>query len=327
MTDNLAQTPLRLSEPVRAALRCPACQNKLMLTEDRLRCTGERCAIEFPIVNGVPVLINERNSLFAIDDFVQQRDTFFDLHESRLKKTVEHLIPGISRNVRGRQNYARLAELLLKQVDAPRVLVVGCGMTGEGIESLAAQSAIEIVNTDVSFAPQTALICDAHDLPFDDGAFDCVIAQAVLEYVVDPYRCAAEFYRVLGGQGLVYAETPFMQQVHGGRYDFTRFTHLGHRRLFRNFEEIDSGAIGGPGMALAWAYQYFLWSFVKSKLARKALQAFAGLTAFYLKFFDGYLIDKPGALDAAAGCYFLGRKSTRILTDRELIQGYRGAFS
>ena len=66
---------------------------------------------------------------------------------------------------------------------------------------------------------------------------------------------------MLKGRGVVYAETPFMQQVHMGPYDFTRFTHSGHRRLFRRFEEVESGAVCGPGMALAWAYQYFLLSF------------------------------------------------------------------
>jgi hypothetical protein len=35
---------------------------------------------------------------------------------------------------------------------------------------------------------------------------------------------------------------------------------------------------------------------------------FARLTSFYLKYFDYYLIDKAGALDAASGYYFLGRK-------------------
>jgi len=38
-----------------------------------------------------------------------------------------------------------------------------------------------------------------------------------------------------------------MQQVHNERYDFTRFTYLGHRRLFSAFDEIDSGASCGPG--------------------------------------------------------------------------------
>ena len=50
-----------------------------------------------------------------------------------------------------------------------------------------------------------------------------------------------EIYRVLKSDGIVYIETPFMQQVHGGKYDFTRFTYLGHRRLFARFQEIESG--------------------------------------------------------------------------------------
>ena len=85
--------------------------------------------------------------------------------------------------------------------------------------------AIELVETDVSFGPRTALICDAHNIPFAEGSFDGVVAQAVLEHVLDPYSCVAEIYRVLKPAGLVYVETPFMQQVHMGRYDFTRFTH------------------------------------------------------------------------------------------------------
>lgn len=52
---------------------------------------------------------------------------------------------------------------------------------------------------------------------------------------VNPYRCINEVYRVLNENGIVYASTPFMLQVHMGKFDFTRFTHSGHRRLFRNF--------------------------------------------------------------------------------------------
>jgi hypothetical protein len=125
----------------------------------------------------------------------------------------------------------------------------------------------------------------------------------------------------------VYAETPFMQQVHGGRYDFTRFTHLGHRRLFRMFDEIESGVACGPGMALAWAYQYFLLSFVSSRTSRAVVRIMAAFTSFYLKWCDRYLANSPGALDAASGCYFLGRKGERALTDREIVALYRGASS
>lgn len=191
---------------------------------------------------------------------------------------------------------------------------------------LAQNGSLELVDTDVSFGPRTMLICDAHDIPFQDESFDGVIAQAVLEHVVDPYRCVEEMHRVLKKDGLVYAETPFMQQVHLGRYDFTRFTHLGHRRLFRRFEEIDSGAVCGPGMALAWSYQYFLLSFAKLKILRALIRAFASLTSFYLKYFDYFLIDTAGGLDAASGYYFMGRKSDHSLSDRELLTLYKGAM-
>jgi hypothetical protein len=122
----------------------------------------------------------------------------------------------------------------------------------------------------------------------------------------------------------VYAETPFVQQVHMGQHDFTRFTHLGHRRLFRAFDEIESGAVCGPGVALAWSYQYFLMSFARSRVSRGLLIVFSNLTAFFLKYFDDFLLSKPGALDAASSLYFMGRKSETMLDDKDLVQQYRG---
>jgi ubiquinone/menaquinone biosynthesis C-methylase UbiE len=185
---------------------------------------------------------------------------------------------------------------------------------------------IEFVETDVSFGPRTMLICDGHNLPFQDASFDGIIVQAVLEHVLDPYACVNEIHRVIKMDGIVYAETPFMQQVHGRQFDFTRFTHLGHRRLFRHFEELESGAVCGPGMALAWSYKYFLISFSNNKSIRKLLDGFARITAFYLKYFDYFLTKKKGALDAASGYYFMGKKTGITLTDKELINSYAGAF-
>src|SRR5262249_2087721 len=154
--------------------------------------------------------------------------------------------------------------------------------------------------TDLLFGPRTALVCDAHDIPFQNDSFDGVIIQAVLEHVVDPHRCVAEIHRVLKPSGIVYAETPFMQQVHEGRYDFTRFTHLGHRYLFKAFAEIDSGAACGPGMALAWSYNYFLLSLSSSPQVRNLLRLFGRFTSFYLRFIDSYLAKRPGVFDAAS---------------------------
>jgi hypothetical protein len=149
--------------------------------------------------------------------------------------------------------------------------------------------------------------------------------QAVLQYLVDPSRCIEEIERVLKPGGLVYAESAFMQQVVHGRYDFTRFTHLGLRRLFRSFEAVDSGPTGGPGMALAWSCQFFLLSLATSRWMRRIMHVIGRLTLFWLKYFDARLIDTPGTYDAASVFFFLGRKSGKVLSDRELVALYRGA--
>ena len=316
---------LKISGAAQSLLRCPRCKSKLDVAGELLVCTSPECGAHFPVVDGVPVLLNEDASIFSVDDVLSQRDSTLHPRRSRIGRILRRLVPGISSKIKSKPNIEKLTNLLLSQSPAPRVLVVGGRTLGQGMAPLVRSPAVELVETDVAFGPRTMLICDAHDIPFADESFDAVIAQAVLEHVADPYRCVDEIHRVLKEQGLVYAETPFMVQVHLAPYDFTRFTHLGLRRLFRRFDELESGAAYGPGMALAWAYQYFLWSFTSSKTLRRLLMVFARLTSFYLKYFDYYLIDKAGALDAASGYYFLGRKGERVLSDRELIRLYRGA--
>ena len=240
-----------------------------------------------------------------------------------VKRALRACLPSISASVGSEANYIAFADYLRQRTERPCGLIVGGGQMGKGMGPLA-RGGIDLVETDVVLGPRVMLACDAHNLPFPAETFDGVIVQAVLEHVVDPYRCADELHRVLKRDGLVYAETPFMQQVHLGAHDFTRFTHLGHRRLFRRFEEIASGAVCGPGMALAWAYQYFLLSFVGETALRGPVAAFARLTSFFLKYCDPYLIGKAAALDAASGVYFRGRKSARVLSDQELIRLYRG---
>ncbi len=316
----------RFSHTARELLRCPVCRAELRQSRERFECVNSACGIHFPIVDDIPVLLNEQSSVFSFDDFVSRRSTFHaNMQENRLKQAVIRLIPAIGRNLKARENYRRFGELLLGQSSLPRILVIGGSILGEGMEALANNASFDLVESDVSFGPRSMLICDAHDLPFEDRSFDGVIVQAVLEHVVDPYRCVEEIHRVLNDQGLVYAETPFIQQVHGGRYDFVRFTHLGHHRLFRRFEKIDSGAVSGPGTALAWSYQYFLLSFTTSRVLRGIIRIFASLTSFYLKYFDYFLIDKKGTLDAASGYYFMGRKSERVLSDKDLVKLYEGA--
>src|SRR5947199_129818 len=114
----------------------------------------------------------------------------------------------------------------------------------------------------------------------------------------EPTVCVQEIHRVLRPGGLVYSEMPFLQDVHGGRYDFTRLTHLGHLRLYREFSEIESGACAGPATALAWALQHFCLSFVKSIGMRDAIKLTTSIVLFWLKYFDCFLVNRPAAVDS-----------------------------
>ena len=312
-----------LNDKIKEMLACPNCRGELRF-DGEFRCTDAACGLRFPVVEGVPILINEKNSLFQIADFVEQRETTYRSGAARWQKQLKNLLPSISKNYKTQKNLEDFAARLRAKSEVPRLLIVGGAVEGQGMKIDSLFAGMETVETDVALVGRTELVCDAHDIPFRAETFDGVIAQAVLEHVVDPARCAEELHRVLKNGGLIYAETPFMQQVHLGRFDFTRFTHLGHRRLFRRFAEIGSGAVCGSGMALAWSYLYFLQSFCKSKTSARAVSVFAGLTAFWLKYVDYFTIDRAGSFDAASGYYFFGEKSQETLSDRELIDGYKG---
>jgi hypothetical protein len=287
---------------------------------DELLC--KHCGARFTVVDGIAMLINAASSVVDVNEVVNAAHV-----ASRPKgilAILERVLPDPSINLVGEANFAKLLGLVESAGEPALTLVVGGAVVGRGMDRVVAHPLVELVETDIYVGPRTTLVCDAHDLPFADESFDAVIIQAVLEHVADPYRCVQEVHRVLKPRGFVYAETPFMQQVHEGRFDFTRFTPLGHRRLFRRFDEISSGIVAGPATALAWSYKYFCASFFRSRTLSMAASAVARLTGSWVKYFDYFLIRRPGAFDGASGVFFLGSKSTTALSDRELIKQYRG---
>lgn len=311
---------MKVSEEIQQRFICPRTKVALQQNGDWLSSDLDP-SIRYPILEGTPVLINDENSLFSVDDFTHDRDTTIIRKQSQFKRMIKKALPGISLNLKAAKNYDNLAAML---PDGAKILIIGEHVLVAGMESIYANKTFETVGTDVTIGPKTKVICDAHDIPFADETFDCVIIQAVLEHVLDPVRCVSEVHRVLKSTGIVYAETPFMQQVHMKQFDFTRFSHLGHRRLFRHFEEIESGPSGGPGMALAWAWTYFVESFAFNRLSSSFLTLFATLTSFHWKYFDYLLLERPRAYDAASGYFFIGKKSDTCLSDKELIGQFRG---
>lgn len=308
-------------------VRCPVCRAGVSGVPGGWTCRSAAETHVFPVVEGRPVLINEQNSIFRISDFVEHRFVMGARSSPhRAKGWILGLIPATGENRAGARMLERMRNRLLESTVSPIVLVVGGGTAGEGMSLLIEDPAIRLVETDVSLAERTQVICDGHDLPFVDDSFDGVVIQAVLEHVADPPRVVSEIWRVLKPGGLVYAETPFMQQVHNRAYDFTRYTHLGHRRLFRWFEEIESGPIGGPGVALSWSLDYFLRSLSTHRRVLAAATLLNRLATFWLKYVDRWIGHRPQVYNAGWAYYFLGRAAPTPISDRELLRLYRGAL-
>jgi hypothetical protein len=306
------------------AVCCPADHAPLDDQADALACTA--CGVRYPVIDGVPVLIRDETSVFAIADYARP-ESYEGASYGRSADRSNGLRRAWRRVARRLKDWPSSirrpgpeeAIAYVRQIrPGPRVLVIGSGGLRLG------EDGDRVLNTDVAFGPAVDAIADAHDLPFPDGSFDLVIAAAVLEHVADPQRCEAEMRRVLAPGGHVFADTPFLQPVHMGAYDFTRFTPIGHRRLFRHFDEVAAGIANGVGSALAAQSGVALQAFSRAKAWRRLANAAGTLLTPPLRMMDSLF--RHGA-DGAGGCWFFGRlREGPPVADRDLVQGYRDGF-
>lgn len=304
-------------------LRCPTNGTPLRLHEDGELLLSEDGSNSYPIINGTPVLIDFGKSVILPPEVGP--DSGRRRRTDRPGARFGWLLSGF-RIHHSDGNVARMIELLGASDRNPaRVLVIGAGTNSPEVAALEDDPRIDLIATDVGPAPGISVICDGHDIPLADGSVDSVVSQWVLEHVVDPERVVSEIHRVLKPGGLVYSEVPFVQQVHFGRLDFTRWTPSGHRRLYRFFDEVSMSIVAGPGMALSWSFVWFLESLPSRKGAlSRWLSRLGRVVTLPFLLCDRWLIRRPGSWDAASGTAFLGRRREEPVSDDEIVAAYRG---
>lgn len=301
-----------------SALRCPCCRGRL---DGEWSCLNETVSPRrFPTTSkGIPILIDFERS--ALDEKTVTRPVAPGVKAPSFLRRVLRPFASLTNGKGGVVAMKKLGALL-SSIPAPRVLMVGGGERWEGLDQfLAATPSAEIVNSDVYPGASVHVLTDAHQLAFADETFDVVIIQAVLEHLIEPFVAVEEFWRILKPNGLVLADTPFLQAVHMGAYDFTRYTPLGQRALFKRFQAIEIGISAGPMSSLRWAVEHGAKSLFRTRVAAWILRPFTLPLGWIEQFSsaNGY------ALDACCGSYFIGRKSDRIMTHREIVAAYRGA--
>ncbi|MFF3615434.1 class I SAM-dependent methyltransferase [Streptomyces sp. NPDC002580] len=307
-------------------LVCPLCRSALTPAPGELRCGTRDCRchapLALPTAGRWPVLVDFESSVVDRAEVLRAPDGTGPAGTGTVRGADG--LPAPLRHVFKPPNRvaARNIDLLLRSLPgrAPRLLVVGGATVGNGVGAVYRDPRVQVIGFDIVGSPVTQFIADAHRIPLPPASVDAVLAQAVLEHVLDPAAVVAEIHRVLKAGGLVYAETPFLQQVHAGAHDFTRFTASGHRYLFRRFEEIDAGPVAGPGTQMLWSADHLVRGLTRSASAGRAVRGMA----FWLRGLDR-LVPPGFATDSASALYFLGRRSDRETTAREIIAYYPGA--
>src|SRR5262245_2851441 len=133
----LMSSKMKLSVESQKILCCPVCKSKVFFIEDKFKCVNKRCHSIFPIINDIPILINDKSSVFSIDDFTRGLNTTFNLfmfdekYRKSIWRYVRKYMPSISKNFGADRNYIKFIDLLKDSSnDFSRVLVVGGGIEG-----------------------------------------------------------------------------------------------------------------------------------------------------------------------------------------------------
>ncbi len=194
-------------------LRCPSCRAPQLRLADDVACPA--CGARFPIENGIPLLVPDLAGHEAqlsqareinpewYRDVQSPEDTSPWRHH--LKKRRHYVTSRIRRELACR-GHAR----------AGKLLDLGCGdgnnllWLAEHTETLYGSdyNAIRLARARARAPTATLFLADILDYPANDGAFDVVFFNHVIEHIPDDEAALATVARILAPGGLLVLGTP-----------------------------------------------------------------------------------------------------------------------
>jgi SAM-dependent methyltransferase len=168
-----------------------------------------------------------------------------------------------------------------------------------------------VINVDIEPHPGVKVVADAVNLPFGDNYADAVIAESLLEHVLDPQKVIREIFRVVKPGGMIYISAPFIIAFHSSPNDYYRWTAPGLRKLLKDFKEKEFGILVGPTNAMTYILREWLALVLSFNInfLRQILIMFFMVFFAPLNLLDYLLARFKGAENIAHLYYFIGTKN------------------
>lgn len=193
-------------------LACPCCSNQNLKLSNSKKISCPKCLNTFPIIKGIPVLINEKNL-----DFQEKKQTiWFDKHYSQFQNKY------FLENWRVSMLNRIFKQKFSKQIKT--YLDIGCGATGYTVIEAATQNNWLSFGADISleamikakhFAKmqnvddKTAfVVSSAQNLPFKKEIFDYISAISLLEHLEDDKKTVSQINDILKKDKFLYVCVP-----------------------------------------------------------------------------------------------------------------------
>jgi SAM-dependent methyltransferase len=195
------------SDHLETILRCPECQQGRLKKCRDVSWQCQVCHAEFPIIEGVP-------ALFRLKDLPQ----FLKYDSQVVRKRVQNKSDSESWAVLHWHEFG-FSDLMPVSKSGNELLAfgIGDGQDRPFLEKLG----FRVIGFDVYRSLHTDMLCDGHNLPFEDASFDVVFSSQVLEHLQEPWRAVGEIARVLKPDGVFVGSVAFLKLYHRSYFHIT----------------------------------------------------------------------------------------------------------